>query len=122
MRLLLLVPLLLLNACASSSAIDARTAYWQAFLARELAIGASGDRAMDVMRQAGLGPQQGTYVTVLRDGRVVSNCRDPKMAVTGKESSGVRGLFSRYDMEVTVCFAADGRVEKHYVGAWNQGF
>lgn len=121
MRLLLLVPAFLVAACASSGSIDERTAHWQAFLVEQLPVGASGDRAMDVLRQAGLNPRQGTYVTVLNDGRRVSNCRNPKMAVTGKEISAVPGLYSRYDIEVTVCLTEDGRIEKHFVGAWNQG-
>jgi hypothetical protein len=35
--------------------------------------------------------------------------------------SGVKGLYASDDIEVTVCLAPDGRVEKHYVGAWHRG-
>lgn len=121
MRSSSLLPLLLLAACASSSSIDDRVDYWRAFLNKEAVIGSSGDAAMDAMRRSGLNPQSGTYTRVMSDGRRVSNCRDPRSAISGKEVSAVRGLYSRYDIEVTVCLTEDGRVEKHYVSAWHQG-
>lgn len=121
MRALLLLPSLLLAACASDAAIDARLDHWRTFLAREAPLGAAASTAMEAMGRAGLDPQSGTYVRVMNDGTRVSNCRDPRAAVSGRDISAVRGLYSRYDIEVTVCLAADGRVEKHYVAAWHQG-
>ena len=114
-------PLLLLAACAAPQAVDRRAAYWRAFLEKEAPLGTRAADAMDVMQRAGLNPQSGTYVTVMNSGERVSNCRDPKQAISGRETSGVRGLYVRYDFGVTVCLSRDGRVEKHYVSAWNQG-
>jgi hypothetical protein len=121
MRRLLFTLLFLLASCAAPGAIDQRLGEWRAFLAREVPLGTSAADAMAAMDRAGLNPQTGTYVTVMNSGERVANCRDPKQAISGRETSGVRGLYVRYDVEVTVCLSENGRVEKHYVSAWNQG-
>lgn len=119
MRLVVLP--LLLAGCASDAAINGRLDHWRAFLQREAPLGASADQAMEAMRRADLNPGRGTYVRVMNDGRRESNCRDPKAAISGREISGVRALYARYDIEVTVCLDGQGRVEKHHVAAWHQG-
>lgn len=74
------------------------------------------------MRRQGLAPARGTYVRAGADGALRSDCRDPKAAITARERSAGRGLATRLDVEVTVCLDPAGRVERHVVKIWNQGF
>lgn len=110
-----------LAGCAAPAAED-RAARWRAILAAEAPVGASGAAAEAAMRGGGLSPSRGTYVRIMADGARRSDCRDPRAAVTARDRSAGRGLATRLDVEVTVCLDPAGRVERHVVKVWNQGF
>jgi len=90
-------------------------------LAVEAPIGASRKDVLSMFERHQLQAGEGTYRTVSDDGVVTSNCRRPERAISTFEKGAVRGLFLNWDVEITVCLDEEGKVEGHYVGAWNAG-
>jgi len=114
--------LLMLAACVTApQSVREREAYWLEVLTERAPVGASKARVVALFAEYRLPMVEGTYRTALPDGGQSSNCRLPDRAVSAIERGAVRGLYIKWDIEVTVCLDERDTVESHFVGAWNAG-
>lgn len=114
--------LLTLAACVTApQSVREREAYWREILAERTPVGAPKSQVAALFTEYQLPMAEGTYRTALPDGGQSSNCRLPDRAVSAIERGAVRGLYIKWDIEVTVCLDERDTVESHFVGAWNAG-
>ena len=116
------VACLLISGCITAPAkVRALENDWRQRLAENAPPGTPRNEVESLFEQHGLTPAIGTYRIRHEDGSESSHCRLPERAVTTRDRSAVRGLYLKWDLEVTVCLDENDRVESHYVGAWNAG-
>ena len=92
-------------------------AEWRQRLSSEAPPGASREKADRLLRDHGLVPSTGTYRVAHADGRETSSCRLPDRALSATQPGAVRGLYIKWDLEITVCLDEKDTVEGHFVGA-----
>jgi len=111
-----------LGGCVTASQqVKERETYWRQVLLSEAPVGTSKSDALLMFGRHNLVTTDGTYKTISDDGSEKSNCRYANRALTAVERSAVRGLYLKWDIEITVCLDDDNQVDSHYVGAWNAG-
>lgn len=118
---LVVVPAALAGCITAPAMVRDREAHWRDMLEAQAPAGTARPDVESLLRNNGLQPGRGTYRTVHGDGSESSNCRLPERALSALERGAVRGLYLSWDIEVTVCFDENDRVEDHFVGAWNAG-